>query len=118
MNRRDFIALLGGAVAWPLAVRAQQPLRLGVLVNTGTTNPAHLALFIEGLRKLGWIDGQNLQVNIRWYEVDPMRARALAAGLSASAPDVTLTGGTDTLQPMQEATRTIPIVFVQVTDPV
>jgi putative ABC transport system substrate-binding protein len=83
MRRREFITLLGGAVAaWPLAARAQQFRRVGVLVSTGTTDPAYLAAFVQTLRKFGWVDGQNLRLDIRWYETDPKRARAFATELA------------------------------------
>ena len=64
MKRRDFITVLVGAAAWPLAVRAQQTRRIGVLMNTGVTEPSWLAVFVQALRKLGWIDGQNLRLDI------------------------------------------------------
>ena len=73
IKRREFITLLGGvaAAAWPLTAHAQQPdrmRRIGVLMSTGTTDPSYLAVFLQALRKLGWIDGQNLRLDIRWHE--------------------------------------------------
>jgi ABC-type uncharacterized transport system substrate-binding protein len=119
VKRREFITLLGGAAAaWPLVARAQQFRRVGVLVSTGTTDPSYLAAFVQALRKLGWVDGQNLRLDIRWYETDPKRARAFATELVAIDPDVILTAGTSSLTILQSTTHTIPIVFLQVSDPV
>jgi putative tryptophan/tyrosine transport system substrate-binding protein len=118
MRRRDLITLLGGAAAWPLAARAQQLRRIGVLMNTGVTDPSYVAVFVQGLRKLGWIDGQNLRLDIRWHENNPELARAFATELAAIAPDVILVASTANLKALQQATRTIPIVFVQVSDPI
>ena len=88
MKRREFITLLGGAAAaCPLAARAQQSRRIGVLMSIGTTDPSYLAVFVQALRKLGWIDGQNLRLDIRWHENDPERGRAFATELVAIAPD-------------------------------
>src|SRR5258706_9922916 len=102
MKRRDFITLLGGAAsAWPLAARAQQFRRIGVLMNTATTDPSDVAVFVQALRKLGWIDGQNLRLDIRWHENNPERARAFATELVAIAPDVILTAGTAQLTTLQ-----------------
>ena len=122
MRRREFITLLGGAAAaWPLAARAQQPdrmRRIGVLLSTGTTDPSYLAVFVQALRKLGWVDGQNLRLDIRWHENNLERGHAFATELVAIAPDVILTAGTPQLTALLGATRTIPIVFLQVSDPV
>jgi putative ABC transport system substrate-binding protein len=118
VRRRDFITLLGGAAAWPLAARAQQQRRIGVLMSTGATDPSYVAVFVQVLRQLGWIDGQNLRLDIRWHENSPERGRALATELVATAPDVILTASTANLTALQQATRTIPIVFLQVSDPV
>jgi ABC-type uncharacterized transport system substrate-binding protein len=118
MRRREFITLLGGATAWPLAARAQQFRRIGVLVSTGTTDPSYLAAFVQALRKFGWVDGQNLRLDIRWHENDPARARAFATELVAIDPDVILTAASSNLAILHGSTRTIPIVFLQVSDPV
>src|SRR5262245_13051984 len=119
MRRREFITLLGGAAAaWPLAARAQQFRRIGVLVSTGTTDPSYLAAFVQALRKFGWIDGQNLRLDIRWHENDPARARAFATELVAIEPDVILTASSSNLAILHGSTRTIPVVFLQVSDPV
>jgi putative ABC transport system substrate-binding protein len=125
MRRRDFIALLGcAAVAWPLAARAQQPermRRIGVLMNgteTDMVSRSNLAAFQKALRNLGWIDGQNLRADYRWSAGDPERMRTYATELVALAPDVILTASSANLAALQRATRTIPIVFVQVSEPI
>jgi putative tryptophan/tyrosine transport system substrate-binding protein len=84
MKRRAFIALLGGAAGWPLAARAQEVKRLGVLwgsVATDPTEQSHLRIFMQGLRKLGWIDGQNLQIEVRWSASDLRLMEAYATDL-------------------------------------
>jgi putative tryptophan/tyrosine transport system substrate-binding protein len=118
MKRREFITLLGGAAAWPIPASAQQFRRVGVLVNSGATDPSYVAAFVQALRKLGWIDGQNLRLDIRWFEGDPGRGQAFATELVAIAPDLILTASTANLAALQRATRIIPIVFLQVSDPV
>jgi putative ABC transport system substrate-binding protein len=123
MRRRKFITLLGGAAAaWPLAVRAQEVKRLGVLMSGAATEPAaqsNVATFVQGLRKLGWIDGQNLRIEVRWSAGDPTRMEAYATDLvGLFKPDVVLTSTTGNLAALQRATRTIPIVFTAVSDPV
>jgi putative ABC transport system substrate-binding protein len=124
MRRREFIAALGGATAWPVVARAQQPeriQRIGVLMNLGTDDPegqARLPAFVQGLRQLGWIDGRNVRIDTRWGAGDAERMRGYAAELAALAPDVILASGASSVGPLQQATRTVPIVFAQVTDPV
>ena len=125
MKRRDFITLLGGAaVAWPLAVRAQQPermRRIGVLVAYAESDPeaqARIAAFRQGLRELGWTEGRNLRMELGWGTGDPDRARTLATELISIAPDVIVAHGTPALTALYRATRTIPVVFVSVIDPV
>jgi putative ABC transport system substrate-binding protein len=122
IKRREFITLLGGAAAWPLAVHAQQPKRVGVLMNgvaTGPAGQANLATFTQGLRKLGWIEGQNLQIEVRWSAGDPTRMEAYASDLvGLFKPDVLLANTTGNLAALQRATKTIPIVFTSVSDPV
>src|SRR2546423_9222600 len=126
MKRRDFIAFLGaGAAAWPLAVRAQQPERMrhiGVLMGTAADDPqsqARTAAFAQGLAELGWIDGRNVQIETRWATTNADNIRGHAAELVALAPDVILAAtGTLTVAPLLQATRTVPIVFVLVVDPV
>jgi putative ABC transport system substrate-binding protein len=125
MRRRDFITLLGGAAAaWPVAARAQQASRvrrIGVLMNAVATDAeaqSHLAFFSESLRQLGWIEGQNLHVEVRWTAADVGLARIYAAQLIGLMPDAILTQNTINLVVVQQATSTVPVVFVGVSDPV
>jgi putative ABC transport system substrate-binding protein len=123
MKRRELITLLGGAAAaWPLVARAQQRVpRIGVLINLAADDPesgARLAAFVKGLQELGWADGRNVRIETRWGGADADRVRRYAAELVALAPDVILASGGSTVGPLQQATRTVPIVFVNVTDPV
>jgi putative tryptophan/tyrosine transport system substrate-binding protein len=124
VRRRAFITLLGGAVTWPLAARAQQrgPVRrVGVLMNntaTDATYQSYLAAFAEGLRHLGWNEGQNLRMDVRWSAGDAALARIYAAQLIGLMPDVILASSTINLTVVQQATSTVPTVFVQVSDPV
>jgi ABC-type uncharacterized transport system substrate-binding protein len=125
MKRRELITLLGGAAAaWPLVARAQQGERvprIGVLINLAADDPesgARLAAFVKGLQELGWADGRNVRIETRWGGADADRVRRYAAELVALAPDVILASGGSTVGPLQQATRTVPIVFVNVTDPV
>jgi putative ABC transport system substrate-binding protein len=123
-NRREFISLLGGAAAaWPLAARAQQPervRRIGVLANLLEDDPeavARLMALRKSLRELGWVEGRNLQIDARWG-VDNDRIRKNAAELIALAPDLILANAPPSVMALQQATRTVPIVFVNMTDPV
>ncbi len=123
MRRREFITLLGGtAVAWPLAARAQQGgrvRRVGALMNVAADDPEsslRVAAFAQGLQELGWTVGRNVRIDWRW-NADRERHPAYAAELLALAPDVLLTTG-GTVRPMQQATRTVPIVFAGLVDPV
>jgi putative ABC transport system substrate-binding protein len=123
MMRRDFVALLGGAaVAWPLGARAQgdRTRRIGVLMSTAEDDPeskARIVAFQQGLQEWGWTLGRNLRIETRWATADNIRRHA--AELATLAPDVLLAGtGTATVAPLLEATRTVPIVFVTVIDPV
>jgi putative tryptophan/tyrosine transport system substrate-binding protein len=125
MRGREFITLLGGAaVAWPLAARAQQGermRRIGVLMNataTETMPQSYVAAFVQGLRQLGWIEGRNLRIDVRWNAGDAALARIYAAQLIGLTPDVILAASTTNLTVVQQATSTIPVVFVQVSDPV
>jgi putative ABC transport system substrate-binding protein len=120
MKRRKFIALAGGAIAMPLAARAQQNervRRLGVLQPFAKESPesARIAAFLQELQRLGWTDGRNLQIEYRW---EPRDLRKAAIELVALSPDVILVSTTPAISAMQQATQTIPIVFTQVTDPV
>src|SRR5262249_5482957 len=125
MNRREFITLLGGAAAaWPLAARAQQAdrvRRIGVLANSAADDPlgqARHGAFLQGLQQAGWTIGRNAQIETRWAAGDADRLRAYAAELVALAPDVILATGNAGAAPLLQATRTVPIVFVIVPDPV
>src|SRR5262245_24459144 len=123
MRRRDLITLLGGAAAWPLAARAQrEPMRrIGVLMNgaaTETIPRSYVATFVQGFRQLGWSEGQNLRIDVRWNAGDAARARIYAAQLIGLTPDVILAASTTNLTVIQQATNTVPVVFVQVSDPV
>jgi putative ABC transport system substrate-binding protein len=125
MRRRDFIGLVGGAAAWPLAARAQQPgrmRRIGVLMAATADDPefkARNSAFQQGLQQLGWSDGRNVHIDTRWATTKPDDIRKHAAELVALAPDVILAGsGTATVGPLLQATRTVPIVFAVVIDPV
>jgi putative tryptophan/tyrosine transport system substrate-binding protein len=125
MTRREFITLASGAaIAWPLAAHAQQgnrPRRIGVLMNfvAGDHEPmARIAAFLQGLQELGWSVGRNVAVEYRWSGGDNDRVRRDTAELVSRAPDVILATGGSTVGPLQQATGTVPIVFVNVVDPV
>jgi putative ABC transport system substrate-binding protein len=124
MRRRDFISIFGSAVAWPLAARAQQAdamPRVGALFGTAENDPEgrnRIDAFRQGLEKLGWTPGKNLRIEARWAGGDLERLKAQAAELVHLKPDVLLAGATTSLVALQQATRDIPIVFAQVTDPV
>jgi putative ABC transport system substrate-binding protein len=124
VRRRTFIAALAGAAAWPLITHAQQPersRRIGVLLSLGKDNPeaqARLEAFAQGLQELGWTDGRNIRIDYRWSAGDAERTRKYAAELVALGPDLILAGNTSTVRPLQQATRTVPIVFAGVVDPV
>jgi putative tryptophan/tyrosine transport system substrate-binding protein len=123
MKRREFIAGLGG-VAWPLATRAQQPTRIrrvGVLMGGDVTEAdvqSYLATFVQGLRQLGWTEGQNLRMDIRWNAADAGLARTFAEELIGLMPDVILASSTINLTAIRQTTSTVPVVFVTVADPV
>ena len=125
MKRRTFIMLLGGAaIAWPLAARAQQGermRRIAVLMNLPADDPdgqARNAALLQGLQQFGWTVGSNVRIDIRWGGGDANRMRKEAEELVASAPDVILASGTTSLRPLLQATRTLPVVFANVADPV
>ena len=123
IQRRDFITLLGGAAAWPLAGRAQQGgrvRRIGVLRGGDENDPVlktFVSAFIQALGGLGWTDGRNVRMDLRWWGEDVNRLRALAAELVGLQPDIILTGGTPETVAVQRETRTIPIVFANATRP-
>src|SRR3974390_2896926 len=125
MRRREFITLLGGAATtWPLAARAQQRERLrrvAILVPIAADTPgaqAFYTAFLKGFEQLGWTDGRNVQIEVRWAGGDEAAARKIAEELVALAPDVIVAVGGTGAEVMLKATRTIPIVFVVVPDPV
>jgi putative ABC transport system substrate-binding protein len=125
MRRRDFISLIGGAVAgWPLAARAQQPermRRIGLLVSTAADNPeaqARKAAFLQGLQQLGWIEGRNVRIDHRWGAGDPERSRTNVAELVGLKPDVILASSALDMLALKRETSAIPIVFTMVYDPI
>jgi len=125
IRRRQFITLLGGAAtAWPLAARAQQDSRvrrIGVLMQGDENNPVWkpgVSAFIQALTGLGWTDGRNVRMDLRWYGDDINRVRALAEELVGLQPDIIVTVSTPATVAVQRETRTIPIVFANVSDPV
>jgi ABC-type uncharacterized transport system substrate-binding protein len=124
MRRREFISLIGSAAAWPLAARAQQPermRRIGILMLFAEDDPAakiRIKALIEGLQKLGWTVGRNVEIDVRWGAANAVRSRRYAAELVALAPDVVLAGASEATAALREVTRTVPIVFAGVTDPV
>src|SRR5437016_5607689 len=125
MRRREFITLVGGAAAtWPLAAPGQQPSRIrriGVLRTEAADDLAgqtHVAAFLQGLEHLGWSVGRNVTIDMRWGAGDANRIRQYAAELVALPADVIVAQGTATVLATQQATLSLPIVFVQVADPV
>src|SRR6266545_3076435 len=125
LSRREFITLLGGAaVAWPLGAHAQQGermRRIGVLMPSAADDPeyqARMTAFLQELAQLGWLDGRNVRIDTRWAVADADRIRKYATELVALAPDVILAPGSATTGPLLQATRTIPIVFATIPDPV
>ena len=125
MRRREFISLIGGVAAtWPLAARAQQAermRRIGVL-HSGAADDPHIqarnTAFLQALQQLGWTEGRNIRLDIRWAAADAERIRKYVAELVAFAPDVILATGSSTVGPLLQATRSIPIVFTLVPDPI
>jgi putative tryptophan/tyrosine transport system substrate-binding protein len=124
VRRREFIAGLGGAAAWPVvAARAQQPeriRRIGLLMSAAieTDQPAAVAAFVQVLQQLGWSEGRNVRIDIRWARGDPAEARRYAEELIGLASDVIMPSGQVALEALLQATRTVPIVFNQIADPV
>ena len=123
MRRREFISLLGGgAVAWPLTARAQQRERhIAMLLPASSDNTeyqARVGAFLQGLQHLGWSIGGNLRIDTRWAGVNAERVRQYAAELAALSPDVILAHGSTAMDPLLKVTRSVPIVFVAVIDPV
>jgi putative ABC transport system substrate-binding protein len=123
MKRREFITLLGGAAAWPLAARAQQEgmRRIGMILPTGADDPefqARVGVFLQELSQLGWSIGRNVRIDTRWATGNAGDIRRHAAELVALAPDVILAHGSSLVGPLQQASRSVPIVFVNVADPI
>jgi ABC-type uncharacterized transport system substrate-binding protein len=124
VKRREFITLLGGAAAWPMAARAQQTdrmRRIGVLLPATADDSVfqiRVGAFLQGLALLGWSIGQNVRIDIRWATANATNIRRQAVELAALAPDVILAHGGTTVGPLMQATRTVPIVFPIVSDPV
>jgi putative ABC transport system substrate-binding protein len=124
MKRREFITVLGGAAAWPIATRAQQGervRRIGVLMNFAESDAIgqrFVAAFRQRLLELGWVDGRNVRIDLRWAAADFGRYRTYAAEIVALAPDAILGGTTEAIVALKQSTRAVPIVFVSVIDPV
>src|SRR5689334_5310420 len=124
IRRREFIGGVGSAAACPLAARAQQPSgtrRIGVLLNSSETDPegqARIAALRRGLQGLGWGEGQNIKIDYRWAGGEPREIRAYAAELVGLKPDVIVASPSSVLAAVQRETRTIPVVFAQIVDPV
>jgi len=124
MRRRDFMALLGGAAAWPLAAQAQQPeqmRKIGVLMNFPSNDEegqARITVFAQALQKLGWSEGVNVRTHTRWVADDVDRYRRYAEELVALTPDVILASGSLSVEALLRVTRSVPIVFAGVIDPV
>src|SRR5579863_9056102 len=122
MRRRELICLAGAAAAWPLVARAQQRMRrIGLLMTMAETEPeaqARLTSFRAGLQQLGWTEGHNIKIDYRFAAGDPDRLQSSAAELVGLAPDAILANGTAILSALKRETRSIPIVFVLVPDPV
>src|SRR5262249_53416326 len=124
MKGREFITLLGGTATWPLAARAQQTertRRIGVLLPAAADDPefqARVGAFLQGLQQSGWTIGRNVRIDTRWATTSVADIRRHAAELAALAPDVILAFGASTVGPLLQATRTVPIVFPGVGDPV
>src|SRR5262245_12141429 len=121
-SRREFISLLGGAAAWPLAAREQQGVRrVAVLMSTTPDEPesqARITALAQGLQEAGWAVGRNVRIDVRWSSGDLARVRKDAEELVALAPDVLVAGIGPTTQAFQAFTQTLPIVFTQAVDPV
>src|SRR5262245_23906447 len=124
IGRRELIAALGGAAAWPLAARAQQPdrmRRIGVLMNVAADDPegqARIAAFHQGLQEWGWTLGRNARIDVRWGAADADSSRRYVTELVALAPEVILVSASAAIGALQQTTSTIPIVFTVVADPV
>jgi putative ABC transport system substrate-binding protein len=124
MKRREFFGLVAGGMAWPLAAHGQQGERVrlvSVLPPIAEDDPDYkpwVGAFRQTLQELGWVDGRNVRIDIRWATTNPAEIRRQAAELAALAPDVILAPGTSTVGPLMRATHTVPIVFPIIADPV
>src|SRR4029077_10007074 len=124
MGRREFVVLLGGAATWPLPARAQQPermRRIGVLMLYPENDPEgqlRATAFRQGLQKLGWIVGRNVQIDFQWGLGDADWIRSAAAQELPLSPDVILANGTPAAKTMQQTSRTVPVIFIAGSDPV
>ena len=124
LRRREFIAALGGAAAWPLVARGQQRermRRIGVLMNFAADDPLsppNIAAFLQGMAELGWTDRRNVVIDYRWAAGEADRYRKFATELVELSPDVIVAAGVPSAAALQQATRSIPIVFVDASDPV
>ena len=124
MNRREIIAGLGSAAAWPVVARAQQGdrmQRIGLLMSANESDPVwkpRVSAFTQALADLGWTDGRTMRMDVRWGGGDTNRIRALAQELAGLQPDIIVTNATPAAAAVQRETRTIPIVFANVSDPV
>jgi putative ABC transport system substrate-binding protein len=124
MRRREFITLVGGVAAWPLAARAQQSgqmRRIGVLMNLAEDDPEasdRINTFVQRLSQLGWTEGRNLQIDYRWAAGKSEWFGKYASELVALAPDVVLASGNQSVAALRQASRTLPVVFANVIDPV
>jgi putative tryptophan/tyrosine transport system substrate-binding protein len=121
VRRREFIVLLGGAATWPFAAHAQQTRLVGILMNGNANEPnlqANVKAFTQGLADLGWVEGKNLRLEIRWNGGNAERARSFASELTTLSPAAIMSASTTNLLALRNATSTIPIVFLQVSDPV
>jgi len=125
ITRRTFASVVGGAAVWPFAAKAQQvarPRRIGVLMSTAASDrnaPARMASFLRGLEQLGWIEGRNIRIDVRWAAGDlDLSSKRYAAELVALTPDVLLATAGPTVAALQAETRTVPIVFAHAVDPV
>jgi putative ABC transport system substrate-binding protein len=122
MRRREFIGLLGGSLAWPLAARAQQTLRRVAVINvrleTDPLGQSQLKAFRQGFEKLGWIDGRNVKIDVRWASGSADRMREIVNEFVVSKPDVIVASGTPAVAALKRATSTIPVVFVGIAEPV
>ena len=124
MRRREFTTLLGGAAAWPLAARAQQqgglPVRrIGILMSARSVElEARVTVFRQRLEALGWSEGRNLQIDLRWDAIEPEQARALATQLLSRAPDLIVVGNPIPLEAVLQLSRAVAVLFLSITDPV